>query len=240
MALLVLASLEANDLSSSPAISADGRYVAFTSLATNLFSIDGIPSDRPASSDVFEHDRVTGRTAMLSIDDVKGQADAPSSSPSISPDGTFTAFFSLASNFDEDTNGVGDIYVHIWQASGGGTTTSPSEASVDSTDGTAESEPSAGGACTGGNSDTVETASVSDASTSSATPHEMCIVRLVSKALAKALLENAIESQGNSACEAHIYTFGAATQIYRRSFLLQQQARSNVILLLPRCQEFSK
>ena len=46
----------------SPSISADGRYVAFASFATNL-----VPGDTNMAGDVFVHDRVTGETRRLSV-----------------------------------------------------------------------------------------------------------------------------------------------------------------------------
>ena len=48
---------EANDFSREPAISADGRFVAFSSNATNL-----VVGDTNATPDIFVHDRQTGTT----------------------------------------------------------------------------------------------------------------------------------------------------------------------------------
>ena len=53
---------EGNAISSGPSISADGRYVAFYSDASNL-----VPGDTNASWDVFVHDRETGETARVSV-----------------------------------------------------------------------------------------------------------------------------------------------------------------------------
>jgi Tol biopolymer transport system component len=102
---------QANDQSRCPAISADGRFVAFTSAATNL-----VPSDTNGKVDVFEHDRLTGATRRVSVDS-SGQ-EANGSSPlgvivTISSDGRYVAFPSDASNLvPGDTNGASDVFVH--------------------------------------------------------------------------------------------------------------------------------
>lgn len=99
---------EANDDSTDPAISADGRFVAFTSSATNLVS-----SDTNGVSDIFVFDRQTGKTVRVSV--ATGGADANGSSffPAISGNGRFVAFISSANNLvPEDTNGLDDAFVH--------------------------------------------------------------------------------------------------------------------------------
>ena len=75
------------------AISADGRFVAFTSQAPNL--VDG---DTNMVDDVFLHDRQTGATARVSIGSGGAEALGRSDSPSISGDGKVVAFVSVASN----------------------------------------------------------------------------------------------------------------------------------------------
>jgi Tol biopolymer transport system component len=91
-----------------PAISADGRYVAFASLATNL-----VPNDTNGALDVFVHDRITGRTTRVSVDSSRQQGDENSWGPSFSPDGRFVAFYSDATNLVAgDVNGVSDVFVH--------------------------------------------------------------------------------------------------------------------------------
>jgi Tol biopolymer transport system component len=85
--------------SSRAAISADGRYVAFQSYASNLG-----PHDNPAFLDVFVKDLRTGKVFLASRGD-GAPADAPSASPSISPDGRYVAFNSKATNLSpEDTD----------------------------------------------------------------------------------------------------------------------------------------
>jgi Tol biopolymer transport system component len=100
---------EGNDSSLTPSISADGRFVAFRSFATNL--VDGDTNDL---QDVFVHDRQTGTTTRVSVDSLGGQADDDSFAPSISADGRFVAFESSATNLVVgDTNGENDIFVHF-------------------------------------------------------------------------------------------------------------------------------
>jgi Tol biopolymer transport system component len=94
--------------STQPSISADGRYVAFTSAATGLVAGDG-----NGCTDVFVHDRETGVTTRVSVGGAGAEAHGDSSRPSISADGRYVAFESLASDLvADDTNGVCDVFVH--------------------------------------------------------------------------------------------------------------------------------
>ncbi len=100
---------QGNDHSFQPAISADGRYVAFNSLATNL-----VENDTNDALDVFVHDLLSGATVRVSVDSsgVQGNNSADYWKPSISGDGRFVAFSSGASNLvADDANGSGDIFV---------------------------------------------------------------------------------------------------------------------------------
>ncbi len=91
----------------SPAISANGRYVAFHSLATDL-----VPGDTNSRTDVFVHDRQTGLTTRVSLGPGGRQSNDHSADPTISGDGRFVAFRSFASNLvPGDTNGVEDIFL---------------------------------------------------------------------------------------------------------------------------------
>jgi Tol biopolymer transport system component len=91
-----------------PSISSDGRFVAFSSFATNL-----VPGDTNGREDVFVHDRLTGVTERVSVSSSGQQGNADSLTSSISADGRFVAFCSLANNLlPGDTNGCGDIFVH--------------------------------------------------------------------------------------------------------------------------------
>jgi Tol biopolymer transport system component len=88
-------------------ISADGRFVAFESTATNL-----VPGDTNATYDVFLHDGLTGATTRVSVEPAGAQANDRSYYPSISADGRFVAFESLASNLVvQDTNAQADVFV---------------------------------------------------------------------------------------------------------------------------------
>ena len=92
----------------SPAISANGRYVAFHSLATDL-----VPGDTNGRTDVFVHDRQTGQTTRVSLGPGGRQGNDHSADPTISGNGRFVAFRSFASNLvPGDTNGVEDIFLH--------------------------------------------------------------------------------------------------------------------------------
>src|SRR3569833_546803 len=98
---------EANSDSTEPVISQNGRYVAFTSLASNLVS-----GDTNNAWDVFVHDRSTGATTRVSVSSAGVQGNVTSQSPTITPDGRYVAFGSDASNLvPNDTNGLSDIFV---------------------------------------------------------------------------------------------------------------------------------
>jgi hypothetical protein len=103
---------QGNDVSWFPAISADHRFVAFGSLADNM-----VAGDTNGTSDVFVRDRFTGTTERVSVSTGGGQADDFSSLPSISGDGRYVAFHSLATNLVAgDTNGAMDVFVRDRQA----------------------------------------------------------------------------------------------------------------------------
>ncbi|MGZ8159790.1 MAG: hypothetical protein ACXWT4_13385 [Methylobacter sp.] len=121
------AGMEGNGSSSNstPSISADGRYVAFQSWADNLVS-----GDTNVAADVFVHDRTTGKTTRVSVNSVGKQGNATSEWPSISADGRYVAFGSVASNLVQgDTNRKYDTFVHDR------TTGRTTRVSVDSTGG---------------------------------------------------------------------------------------------------------
>ena len=91
-----------------PAASADGRFVVFDSLASNL-----VPGDTNAFDDIFVRDRAVGTTQRVSVSSSGAQGDNISSSPAVSGDGRFVAFISAATNLvPGDTNGVRDTFVH--------------------------------------------------------------------------------------------------------------------------------
>lgn len=89
-----------------PSISADGRYVAFSSRASNLVS-----GDTNFTEDAFLHDRNTGTTTRVVLG-LGAQPNGYVYQCDISPDGTFLAFTSAASNLVlNDTNNSADVFV---------------------------------------------------------------------------------------------------------------------------------
>ena len=99
---------EANGFSSNPSISVDGRYVAFTSSASNLVS-----GDSNGQQDVFVKDRKNGKTTRVSVRSNGAQGNGLSSLPSISPDGRHVVFSSDATNLvPNDSNGATDVFIH--------------------------------------------------------------------------------------------------------------------------------
>ena len=90
----------------SPSISANGRFVAFTSLANNL-----VPGDTN-DTDVFVRDRQLDTIERVSVSSFGLQANAPSYGSRISSDGRFVAFYSEATNLvPGDTNASQDTFV---------------------------------------------------------------------------------------------------------------------------------
>jgi len=104
---------QANGASTAASVSADGRYVVFDSVATNL-----VLGDTNAARDVFLRDRTAGTTTRISVDTSGTQSNGDSHYPSISADGKFVAFHSTATNLiGLDTNGVADVFLR-WLDSG--------------------------------------------------------------------------------------------------------------------------
>ena len=112
------AGIEANSDASRPSISADGRFVAFASFASNL-----VPGDTNAAGDVFVRDRVAATTERVSVSDAGAQAVCSDSArcnrdPVISSDGRFVVFRSMAANLVlNDANGTyEDVFIRDRQA----------------------------------------------------------------------------------------------------------------------------
>jgi Tol biopolymer transport system component len=101
------AGAEGNGQSFEASISDSGRFVAFSSEASNL-----VPDDTNGMTDVFLHDRKTGTTTRVSVDSAGIEGDGPSFDPSISADGRFVAFTSMASNLVPGDTPLSDVYVH--------------------------------------------------------------------------------------------------------------------------------
>ncbi len=120
---------QGNRSSSYPSISGDGRYVAFTSAASNLVSGQTARCSGQPCPDVFVHDRQTGVTERVSVASDGAEGNDGSAVPSISNDGRYVAFESVATNLvPDDLNGTLDVFVHDRAA---GLTEKVSAASVD-------------------------------------------------------------------------------------------------------------
>lgn len=97
---------QATDSSSRPSISADGRWVAFQSAASNL-----VVGDTNQVIDIFLRDLTSGQTVRASLDSSGIQANSSSGAPVLSSDGRWVAFHSIASNLaPPDTNGFTDVF----------------------------------------------------------------------------------------------------------------------------------
>jgi Tol biopolymer transport system component len=97
----------ANGGSGNAAISANGRYVAFASAASNL-----VRRDTNRVYDVFVRDRVRGTTERVSVGSHGAQANAQAGLSGVSANGRFVVMWSEASNLTvADTNRVADVFV---------------------------------------------------------------------------------------------------------------------------------
>ena len=91
-----------------PSLNADGRFVAFSSEASNL-----VPGDTNGVRDIFVHDREKRTTRLVSVASGGPQGNEGSRSAAISSDGRFVTFWSLASNLvTEDLPGTADVFIH--------------------------------------------------------------------------------------------------------------------------------
>ncbi|SNS76708.1 WD40-like Beta Propeller Repeat [Streptosporangium subroseum] len=98
---------QADAFSLLPDISADGRYVGFSSGATNL-----VPGDTNEQTDTFVRDRQTGKTERISLASDGTQGNGLSTQPLFSVDSRFAVFQSDATNLvPGDTNGRSDVFV---------------------------------------------------------------------------------------------------------------------------------
>ncbi len=102
------AGTQANGQSFAPAVSRDGRMVAFHSDASNL-----VPGDANNASDVFVHDRQSRTTTRVSVATGGAEGNGSSSAPALSADGRFVTFVSDATNLvTGDTNFARDVFLH--------------------------------------------------------------------------------------------------------------------------------
>ncbi|MEZ5967061.1 MAG: hypothetical protein R3F56_24705 [Planctomycetota bacterium] len=104
---------DSDNHSTNPAISADGRFVAFDSRATNL-----VAGDDNFRSDVFVYEIATDTMRLVSVDGSGSAAGGDSYNPSVSGDGRLVAFESGAANLigGGDTNDAIDVFVTDWRA----------------------------------------------------------------------------------------------------------------------------
>ncbi|MBI3360632.1 MAG: PD40 domain-containing protein, partial [Chloroflexi bacterium] len=99
---------QANYLSWNPSISADGNFVAFSSLATNL-----VPDDTNGYADIFVRNTTSGQTYRVSLGPISAQGNSDADLPSISGDGRFVSFRAAdQSIIPGDANGVEDIFLY--------------------------------------------------------------------------------------------------------------------------------
>ena len=96
--------VKGNAISYGPVVSADGRWVAFASDATNL--VPGV-----SGTHVYLRDRQRNETRQLDLTPSGAQPDSSGSGPSISDDGRFMVFRSGAPLTPGTTDGVGRVYV---------------------------------------------------------------------------------------------------------------------------------
>ncbi|MCW6005298.1 hypothetical protein K1W54_11990 [Micromonospora sp. CPCC 205371] len=97
---------QVNNHSQAPAISGDGRYVAFLSHGTNILAGDPNPL-----GNVYVRDWVMGTTVRAGPPALTGEVDNTAAYPSISADGRYVAFATYLALVPADTNQLADIYV---------------------------------------------------------------------------------------------------------------------------------
>ncbi len=95
-----------NGASGSATMTPDGRYVAFSSAATNL-----VVGDTNAITDVFVRDLQTATTILVSTGSIPVSASSTSDSPDITPDGRYVAYCSTAVNMFAAALNIRDIYI---------------------------------------------------------------------------------------------------------------------------------
>lgn len=99
---------EGNADSYAPAISGDGKTVAFESYSSNL-----VQNDKNGFRDIFVWHSTTGKVDVVSIGKKGIEANAESYEPTVSGDGNFIAFTSMAGNFSTIDKGVSNNNVFL-------------------------------------------------------------------------------------------------------------------------------
>ncbi len=99
---------EGNGDSYFPAISGDGKSVAFESYSSNL-----VPNDKNGFRDIFVWHAATNKIETVSVGEGGTEANAESIEPSVSGDGNFIAFTSMASNISVTAKGISNNNVFL-------------------------------------------------------------------------------------------------------------------------------
>jgi Tol biopolymer transport system component len=114
---------QANGGSLDPSISKNGRFVVYTSDATNL-----VASDTNNSADIFVFDRVTRQNVRVSVDNNGAQGNGDSTLAAISASGRYVVFTSAANNLVAglvDNNAATDVFLHDRSVNGSGVFDTP-------------------------------------------------------------------------------------------------------------------
>lgn len=120
--------VQADGFSGPPAISGNGRFVAWATSASNV-----VPDDANSAFDVVRRDLLTGETRCVSLSMAGVPASGDSHSPALSEDGRFVVFVSGAPDLVAgDDNGKDDIFIADLQS---GTLERISSASAAAADG---------------------------------------------------------------------------------------------------------
>jgi len=127
-----------NNYSYYPIISADGRYVAYLSMATNI-----VPADTKNTQDLYVYDRLNGTTELASVDSGGIQPGVDVYDPSISADGRYVSFHTDGA-YDPGDSGRTDVYIRdrlagvtrwISKTASGGNADQPADRATLSADG---------------------------------------------------------------------------------------------------------
>ena len=103
----IVPTIQPNGETRDPDISANGRFIVFSSIANNLLA-----EDSDTTSDVYLFDRQTNTLELISVNSSEVKGNGSSGSPVVSDDGNYVAFYSGATNLvGSDLNGRGDIFI---------------------------------------------------------------------------------------------------------------------------------
>ncbi|MGA8752648.1 hypothetical protein [Candidatus Deferrimicrobium sp.] len=115
--------VQGNGDSLDPSVSKNGRFVVYTSFATNL-----VTGDTNNFADIFVFDRVAGQNVLVSVDNTGAQGNGDSEFASISATGRYVVFTSRATNLvvgQVDNNAATDVFLHDRDVSNSGTFDTP-------------------------------------------------------------------------------------------------------------------